>query len=393
MGAIAPGVRDEARYDYAAMSPATVTDATDAALAEAERLIEAVVSAPDPRTFDSTIRPLAAAAAVVWAADGVGSSIGYVHPDAAVRDAANAAEERTPEVAGGSGPARRPGGRDPRLRRHRRGGIARRVAPPIGRPVASRHPARRARPLARAARGVRRPQRPDRRPLRRVRPEPRRLARRHGPGRGRPGGPAADVRRPTRLPARSPGAASSPRATRRRSRSSSSPRGATFARSRSPSTTAGPPRSTPRSSPSSSPRDGAPHRSSAPTHGASSPNEARMSGGRAEVMAFLEGLIGPLQSLAAVEQAAMVEQLPADDPDAVLRASDWIYLHERQRESVGVDFERLAEHFPVDGLLRADDRPAGRRVRARHRPAAGRAPSGTRTFASSASTTRPPAST
>ena len=45
-------------------------------------------------------------------------------------------------------------------------------------------------------------------------------------------------------------------------------------------------------------------------------NEARMSGGRAEVMAFLEGLIGPLQSLAAVEQAAMVEQLPADDPDA-----------------------------------------------------------------------------
>ena len=73
MGAIAPGVRDEARYDYAAMSPATVTDATDAALAEAERLIEAVVGAPDPRTFDSTIRPLAAAAAVVSAADGVGS--------------------------------------------------------------------------------------------------------------------------------------------------------------------------------------------------------------------------------------------------------------------------------------------------------------------------------
>ena len=100
-------------------------------------------------------------------------------------------------MAGGSGPARRPGGRDPRLRRHRRGGIARRVAPPIGRPVAPRHPARRARPLARAARGVRRPQRPDRRPLRRVRPEPRRLARRHGPRRGRPGGPAADIRRPT----------------------------------------------------------------------------------------------------------------------------------------------------------------------------------------------------
>jgi len=94
MGAIAPGVRDEARYDYAAMTPATVTRATDAALGEAERLIAAVVSATGPRTFDTTIRPLGDAAAIVAAADGVGSSIGYVHPDAAVRDAANAAEER-----------------------------------------------------------------------------------------------------------------------------------------------------------------------------------------------------------------------------------------------------------------------------------------------------------
>ena len=94
MGAIAPGLREEPRYDYASMTPASVTEATDAALAEAERLIAAVVSATGPRTFDTTIRPLATAAAVVLAADGVGSSIGYVHPDAAVRDAANATEER-----------------------------------------------------------------------------------------------------------------------------------------------------------------------------------------------------------------------------------------------------------------------------------------------------------
>jgi Zn-dependent oligopeptidase len=80
-------------------------------------------------------------------------------------------------------------------------------------------------------------------------------------------------------------------------------------------------------------------------------NEARMSGGRAEVMAFLEGLIGPLQSLAAVEQAAMLEQLRAGGVDDVLRLSDWINLHERQRESVGVEFERLAEYFPIDGVL------------------------------------------
>src|SRR4029079_1204344 len=39
-------------------------------------------------------------------------------------------------------------------------------------------------------------------------------------------------------------------------------------------------------------------------------NEARMSGGRAEVMAFLEGIIGPLQSLAAAEQAGVRQHLP-----------------------------------------------------------------------------------
>ena len=80
-------------------------------------------------------------------------------------------------------------------------------------------------------------------------------------------------------------------------------------------------------------------------------NEARMAGGRSAVMTFLDGLVGPLQSLAAVEQGAMLEQLRAAGHDDVLRASDWIYLHERQRESVGVDFERLAEYFPIDGLL------------------------------------------
>src|SRR5262245_11778125 len=94
MGATAPGVREESRYDYAAMTPESVTAATDAGLAEAERLIAAAIAAADPRTYDSTMRPLADAAAAVWEADGKGSSIGYVHPDPAIRDACNAAEER-----------------------------------------------------------------------------------------------------------------------------------------------------------------------------------------------------------------------------------------------------------------------------------------------------------
>src|SRR4029079_5901913 len=65
MGAIVPGGRDEARYEYAAMTPATVTRATDAALGEAERLIAAVVSATGRRTFDTTIPTLREAAAGV----------------------------------------------------------------------------------------------------------------------------------------------------------------------------------------------------------------------------------------------------------------------------------------------------------------------------------------
>ena len=350
MGAIAPGDRDEARYDYAAMSPATVTDATDAALAEAERLIEAVVSAPDPRTFDSTIRPLAAAAAVVWAADGVGSSIGYVHPDAAVRDAANAAEERTQKWRAGLA---------------RRDDLAAAILAYAGTDeAASLDGSRRQsvdlwlRDIRRAGHGLSPEQREEFAALNdRIADLCVAFGRNLGDWHDDMVLGEADlVGLPQtfvdRLPAGpEPGSRllaagyattfafieQSPRRDLReiaiakyysRAAALNAPILAELVDAR---------------------------RRAASIVGADSwsqfANEARMSGGRAEVMAFLEGLIGPLQSLAAVEQAAMVEQLPADDPDAVLRASDWIYLHERQRESVGVDFERLAEYFPVDGLL------------------------------------------
>ncbi len=350
MGATAPGVRDEARYDYAAMSPATVTDATDAALAEAERLIEAVVSAPDPRTFDSTIRPLAAAAAVVWAADGVGSSIGYVHPDAAVRDAANAAEERTQKWRAGLA---------------RRDDLAAAILAYAGTDeAASLDGSRRQsvdlwlRDIRRAGHGLPPEQREEFAALNdRIADLCVAFGRNLGDWHDDMvlgevdlvGLPQTFV---DRLPAGpEPGSRllaagyattfafieQSPRRDLRE---------IAFARYYS--------RAAALNAPILAEIVDA-RRRAASIVGADSwsqfANEARMSGGRAEVMAFLEGLIGPLQSLAAVEQAAMLEQLPADDPDAVLRASDWIYLHERQRESVGVDFERLAEYFPVDGLL------------------------------------------
>ena len=350
MGAIAPGVRDEPRYDYAAMSPATVTDATDAALAEAERLIEAAVTAPDPRTYDSTIRPLADASAVVWAAGGVGASIGHVHPDAAVRDAAYDAEERIQKW---------------------RAGLARRddlaaaiLAYAETDEAASIDGFRRQsldlwlRDIRRAGHGLAADQRTEFAALGdRVADLAVAFGRNLGDWRDDMVLGEADLEGLSqafvdRLPTGpEPGSRllaagyattfafieQSPRRDLReiamakffsRAAELNAPILAEMVAAR---------------------------RRAAAIVGADSwsqfANEARMAGGRSEVMTFLEGLVGPLQSLAAVEQGAMLEQLRAAGHDDVLRASDWIYLHERQRESVGVDFERLAEYFPIDGLL------------------------------------------
>jgi thimet oligopeptidase len=83
------------RYDYAVMSPESVRQAADEGLAEAERLIAQVAHETGERTFENTLAPLSDAAAAVWTADGRGSAIGQVHPDAGVRDAASRARDRT----------------------------------------------------------------------------------------------------------------------------------------------------------------------------------------------------------------------------------------------------------------------------------------------------------
>lgn len=83
------------RYDYSAMTPETVRQAADEGLAEAERLIAQVAQVTASRTFENTLVPLSDAAAAVWTADGRGAFMGWVHPDAGVRDAASEARDRT----------------------------------------------------------------------------------------------------------------------------------------------------------------------------------------------------------------------------------------------------------------------------------------------------------
>jgi Zn-dependent oligopeptidase len=337
------------RYDYAAMTPETVAAASDAGVDEAERWIATAIAASPP-TFDSTIRPLSEAAAAVWAADGLGASIGYVHPDPAVRDAANAAEERTQKWRAGLA---------------RRDDLAAAILAYADTDEATSLDGTHRqildlwlRDIRRAGHGLAPEARDEFAALRdRIADLCVTFGRNLGDSRGDlvlteadlAGLPQSFV---DRLPAGpEPGSRllvagyattfpfieQSPRRDLReaaittyysRAADLNAPVLAEIVAAR---------------------------RRAAEIVGADSwsqfANEARMSGGRAEVMAFLEGLIGPLQSLAAVEQAGMREQLRADGVDDALRLSDWIYLHEQQRAKAGVDYERLADYFPVDGLL------------------------------------------
>ena len=81
-------------YDYRSVTVETVRAETDAALALAdEHVTRAAASAASP-TFDDTLLPLELAGAELMRAYGRGGFMGQVHPDQAVRDAGNEAEER-----------------------------------------------------------------------------------------------------------------------------------------------------------------------------------------------------------------------------------------------------------------------------------------------------------
>jgi peptidyl-dipeptidase Dcp len=80
-------------------------------------------------------------------------------------------------------------------------------------------------------------------------------------------------------------------------------------------------------------------------------NESRMSGGRSEVMGFLDRITPPLQALAATEQATALEQLLADGHDGPLQLWDWPFYNTRQRRAIGLDFAALTEYFPLDAVF------------------------------------------
>jgi thimet oligopeptidase len=81
-------------YDYRGVSVESVRSETDAALALAEEHVTRAVSSARSPTFDDTLLPLELAGAALVQAYGRGAFMGQVHPDPAVRDEGNEAEER-----------------------------------------------------------------------------------------------------------------------------------------------------------------------------------------------------------------------------------------------------------------------------------------------------------
>jgi len=80
--------------DYTNATPESVTAAIDEALAAADLLTGAVSRSVANPTFDATLRPLELAGAAIADGYGRGAFLAQVHPDAAVRDAGHAGNER-----------------------------------------------------------------------------------------------------------------------------------------------------------------------------------------------------------------------------------------------------------------------------------------------------------
>ena len=82
-------------YDYTAVTADSVTEITEAAIAQADLAVDAVVAQDGPRTYANTLAPLDRAGVAISDASGRGSFMARVHTDAEVRATAVAAEERT----------------------------------------------------------------------------------------------------------------------------------------------------------------------------------------------------------------------------------------------------------------------------------------------------------
>jgi thimet oligopeptidase len=81
-------------YDYSTVTAESVTREADDGLRDAEDLIAELLGVDGWRTYDNTLRPLDAAIGRLWLAYGRSAFMARVHPDAAVRDAGQAAEEK-----------------------------------------------------------------------------------------------------------------------------------------------------------------------------------------------------------------------------------------------------------------------------------------------------------
>src|SRR4029077_8397116 len=89
--------------DYTDTTAESVRAAVDKALAEADSLIENAVASVDAPSFETTIGAVELAGAAANRGWGPSAFMAYVHADADVRDAGQAAEERIPKGGGGKG--------------------------------------------------------------------------------------------------------------------------------------------------------------------------------------------------------------------------------------------------------------------------------------------------
>ena len=80
--------------DYSAVTPEWLTSTAASLLAEATADVERIEALPDDElTFDSTVGAIDAVIDIVSRTDGELSLLGHVHPDEAVRTAAQAVEQ------------------------------------------------------------------------------------------------------------------------------------------------------------------------------------------------------------------------------------------------------------------------------------------------------------
>jgi len=80
-------------FDYRTITPERVATLTDEAIAAADLLLANAATA-SPTSFEGTVQPIDDADALVYDASGRGAFMARVHPEAAVRDAGQAAETR-----------------------------------------------------------------------------------------------------------------------------------------------------------------------------------------------------------------------------------------------------------------------------------------------------------